>query len=571
MHRIHYIITITLLFLGSIGYAQTLIPAFPGAEGGGMYTTGGRGGKVYFVTSLDDTGIGNLDKREGTLRWCLAQEGPRTIIFKVSGTILLKSVLTIKDNTTIAGQTAPGDGICISGHTTQLKGSNVIVRYIRFRMGDLNSAAEDAFWGRYYANIIIDHCSMSWSVDECASFYDNGNFTLQWCILSESLRNSVHPKGAHGYGGIWGGRTASFHHNLLAHHDSRNPRMCGSRYSNLADLELVDFRNNVIYNWGSNSGYAGEGGRYNFVNNYYKPGPGSSNTTRIFQPNADDGTNQQAKGVWGTFYVNGNYMDGSTAVTEDNWAGIHPNPATKSKDELKSDIEFEVPFVTTQTADSAYNLVLVGAGASFHRDSTDARIVNEATNGLAPMRASKGTTRAGLIDSQKDVGGWEQYFYRDYQVPDDEDRDGMADEWELLTGLNPTDNSDQNLVDTTGYTMLENFLNSFFDIPDTTVVVPNDTTVVVSVLINGYETQLVVYPNPAIGNTCIRFNLDSDEAVKAEILTLTGKTIKVVANRRYQKGINKVSFDASVFNPGLYFCKITTSNGSIQMKKFLIK
>jgi hypothetical protein len=569
MKRIYYFITIGLLFCASIGYAQTEIPAFPGAEGGGMHSTGGRGGIVYFVTSLDDTGMGNSDTREGTLRWCLAQAGPRTIVFRVSGIILLKSVLTIKDNTTIAGQTAPGDGICIAGYTTQLKGSNVIVRYIRFRMGDLNSAAEDAFWGRYYTNVIIDHCSMSWSVDECASFYDNGNFTLQWCILSESLRNSVHPKGAHGYGGIWGGRTASFHHNLLAHHDSRNPRMCGSRYSNLADLELVDFRNNVIYNWGSNSGYAGEGGRYNFVNNYYKPGPGSSNTTRIFQPNADDGTNQQAKGIWGAFYVNGNYMDGSTAVTNDNWAGIHPNPATKSKDELKSDVEFTVPFVTTQTADSAYALVLAGAGASFHRDSTDARIVNEATNGLAPMRASKGTTRAGLIDSQKDVGGWEQYFFRDYQVPADEDRDGMADEWELTVGLNPADGSDQNLVDTTGYTMIENFLNSFFDIPDTTVV-PIDTTIV-PVLIKGYETQLVVYPNPAIGNTCIRFNLDQDEAVKTEILSLTGKTMKVVANGRYQKGINKVSFDASTLNHGLHFCRITTSDGSIQMNKFLVK
>jgi len=562
MKKLKPIIFVCLLLLATIGYTQSVIPAFPGAEGGGANATGGRGGNVYFVTSLEDTNAGNTTTGEGTLRWCLAQAGPRTIVFRVSGIIQLKSVLTIKENTTIAGQTAPGDGICIAGHTTQLKGSNVIVRYIRFRMGDLNAAAEDAFWGRYYANIIIDHCSMSWSVDECASFYDNENFTLQWCILSESLRNSVHPKGAHGYGGIWGGKTASFHHNLLAHHDSRNPRMCGSRYSNRADLELVDFRNNVIYNWGSNSGYAGEGGRYNFVNNYYKPSLGSSNATRIFQPNADDGSNQQALGVWGAFYVNGNHMSGSEAVTKDNWVGIQPNPAIKPIAELKSDVEFTVPFVTTQSADSAYWLVLAGAGASFHRDSTDARIVKEVADSLAPKRASKGTTRAGLIDSQKDVGGWEHYTFGAIEVPVDADRDGMADEWELTNGLDPTNSTDRNVTDTIGYTMLEHYLNQILE--DTTEYIP------VSATIRDFNPQLVVYPNPSRGITIVRFNMKQAGSGKVELVSLTGKVTQI-AKCDFQSGLNEVGFDASALAKGLYLCRVSSASGSTQMVKFLVQ
>jgi len=556
----NFIVATCLLLLATVGYAQTEIPAFPGAEGGGAYTTGGRGGKIYLVTSLDDTNAGNPTTGEGTLRWCLAQTGSRTIVFRVSGIIRLKSALKIPANTTIAGQTAPGDGICIADNTTQLNGGNVIIRYMRFRMGDLSAVQNDAFWGRNYSNIIIDHCSMSWSTDECSSFYDNENFTMQWCLLSESLRNSVHEKGKHGYGGIWGGKTATFHHNLLAHHDSRNPRMCGSRYSNKPELELVDFRNNVIYNWGANSGYAGEGGRYNFVNNYYKPGPGSSNKTRIFQPYPDDGANSQPAGIWGTFYVNGNYMDGSTAVTDDNWQGIHPNGSSSKKDEIKSDVEFEVPFVTTQTAAEAYELVLAKVGASFNRDSTDARIIDEVANKLAPVRASNGTTVGGLIDSQSDVGSWEEYAYNEDQVPADEDRDGMGDEWELANGLNPADKTDRNLIADNGYTSLEIYINQ---------LLPEEDSVSNPIL--NLNSVLLVYPNPAQGIARLRCNLDRDESVKAEIIALTGKTVKVISNGTCQSGINEISFDASTYQPGLYFCKITSSGGNNQVTRFLIK
>ncbi|MDR1673631.1 MAG: pectate lyase [Bacteroidales bacterium] len=433
--------------------ALKTLKAFPEAEGFGAETTGGRGGKILYVVRLED------DANAGSLRWALNQQGKRTVMFQVAGVIALKNSLEIKNgDLTIAGQSAPGNGICISGYPVILKADNVIVRHLRFRMGDATKQENDAFWGRNQKNIIIDHCSMSWSTDECASFYDNENFTLQWCILSESLRISTHSKGAHGYGGIWGGHGASFHHNLLAHHDSRNPRFCGSRYSNQPDLEMVDFRNNVIYNWGSNSGYAGEGGSYNIVGNYYKPGPETSNPARIFQPNADDGSNQQPAGIWGKFHVSGNYMlnrDGSpnTAINADNWAGMTPNPSSKSKDELKSISEFAKGSITTQSAQEAYEQVLQKSGASFRRDATDTRLINEVRNGLAPVRAyftlhaderpsGVTATKAGLIDSQNDVNGWDAYVFKTEDVPVDTDGDGMPDAWETANALNPKNASD---------------------------------------------------------------------------------------------------------------------------------
>lgn len=441
-----------MLFCTSLLFAQ---PAFPGAEGGGMYATGGRGGEVYYVNSLADTKEGDKATREGTLRWCLDRNGAKTILFKVAGIIHLTKPLNIPSNTTIAGQSAPGDGICIADNYVRIKGDNIIVRYLRFRLGDLQGVEDDAFKGMNCKDVIIDHCSMSWSTDECASFYDNTNFTLQWCILAESLTQSVHQKGSHGYAGIWGGKTATFHHNLLAHHDSRNPRMCGSRYSNEADLELVDFRNNVIYNWGSNSGYAGEGGRYNFVNNYYKPTKSSSNRSRIFSPNADDGKNKQQAGTWGKFYLDGNYMDGNEKVTKLNILGFQPNPSSKSKDDLLVWTAFEVPPVTTHTAQEAYELVLAHAGASLKRDSTDTRIVNETRLGLTPIKTTGGKTKPGLINSPSDVGGWDIYTYDATEVVMDTNVDGIPDGWleQNYPDKKATDLNEE------GYTYLEVYLN----------------------------------------------------------------------------------------------------------------
>ncbi len=470
------VVAILLVSLCAVGYLWAQTPAFPGAEGHARYTTtGGRGGKVYHVTKLTDDGS------KGTLRYAVRKSGVRTVVFDVSGTIELKSDLVISyPDITIAGQTAPGDGICLKNYQLKIDADNVIVRFIRCRMGEEQGAEKDAMEGQGHSNVIIDHCSMSFSTDECASFYDNTNFTLQWCFIAESLKASIHVKGNHGYGGIWGGKGASFHHNILAHHDSRNPRMCGSRYSARADLEKVDFRNNVIYNWGqTNSGYAGEGGSYNFVNNYYKPGPATKKSivARIFAPNADDGTNQQLKGVWGKFYVDGNYVDGScaydnvqsgadriAATNADNWNGIHPDTrnAELPAEGIKSTTAFDAGDVTTHTAQVAYEKVVALAGASLRRDTQDARIAGEILAGEYTYTGSV-TEQKGIIDLTSDVGGWPELLSTTPE--DDSDGDGIPDVWEKANGLDPDDDTDgaELWSDGSGYTALEVYLHSLVD------------------------------------------------------------------------------------------------------------
>lgn len=445
--------------------AQT--PAFPGAEGFGMFTTGGRGGKVYHVTSLADDGSA------GTLRYAVNQKGARTIVFDVSGTIELTKALSISNgDLTIAGQTAPGDGICLKNYELYLNARNVIIRFMRFRLGDEKpdydangkpNIDRDATWGRRKGDIIIDHCSMSWCTDECASFYDNNNFTMQWCMIAESLRGSLHPKGYHGYGGIWGGQGASFHHNMLAHHDSRNPRLCGSRYSNEPDKELVDIRNNVVYNWGAtNSGYAGEGGNYNFVNNYYKSGPatGSNIKYRIFSPNADDGTNSQPYGVYGHFYVSGNYMFEKGENWD--WNGIdvdNRNNYSMTKESIKSYTMFPVQSVTTHTAEVAFDKVCKLAGASLHRDAVDTHVASDAQQGKYTYTGSV-LGGKGIIDRPTDAGGWPKL--NNLPAPTDSDGDGMPDEWEESHGLDKNDASDGAVLTSggSGYTNLEVYMNS---------------------------------------------------------------------------------------------------------------
>lgn len=456
--------------------------AFPGAEGGGRFAKGGRGGTVYEVTNLDDAGAGSL-------RDAVSQPN-RTIVFRIGGIIHLKSTLKIaQDNITIAGQTAPGDGICIAGYTLSIQANNIIVRYIRCRLGDENDDEDDAMHStqKEMHDIIVDHCSLSWSVDETGTFYDIKNFTLQWCILSESLYNSVHSKGEHGYGGIWGGNKASFHHNLLADHTSRNPRFCGSRYTGKPDEEMVDFRNNVIYNWGRlNSVYGGEGGNYNMVNNYYKPGPATPGNVTV--SSASNKRNRilnytsyyysfdaavYPDTLWGgKFYIDGNYVDGYPDVTAHNWTkGVQKDGYSGAAElitKAKQDHPFPYEYVKTQTAEDAYRSVLDSAGAILpKRDIIDARIVHDAENGTAtyegPTYAAYNSTGishpSGIIDSQNDVGGYPDY--KNGTAPTDSDHDGMPDDWEKAKGLDPNNAKDGNeFTLNKSYTNLEVYLNS---------------------------------------------------------------------------------------------------------------
>ena len=456
--------------------------AFPGAEGGGMYTTGARGDsspEIYHVTNLNDSG-------SGSLRDAISEPG-RIVVFDVAGTINLTNYLRFSQpNITVLGQTAPGDGICVSGAPTTINADNIIIRYMRFRMGVYDEANkkydDDAFGGiSQTSDLIVDHSSMSWSTDECVSVYAIKNSTIQWCIITEPLNTSIHYEGGklqqHGYGGIWGGSPATFHHNLLAHHSNRTPRLCGSRYSNREDMEKADLCNNVIYNWTGEGAYAGEGGSYNIMNNYYKPGPVNASAKvhcRIFTAYVDDGKNQQAQGIYGKFYVNGNYFEtheklsnsqktelaNANADNTSSTAFCVKNNEVSTKDLLVS-LRFPIldDYSFVQSAQDAYQSVLLYAGASNLRDKIDKRIVKETQEGTFTYTGSNGGTN-GLIDTQADVEGWSEYASTT-TTQQDSDKDGIPDEWETANGLNPNDGSDGNKYNLSKeYTNLEVYLNS---------------------------------------------------------------------------------------------------------------
>ncbi len=453
---------IVLCFLGLNLHAQQI--AFPDAEGYGKYTKGGRGGVVYEVTNLNDSG-------EGSLRAAVEASGPRTVVFRLSGTIDLQSPLSIKNPfISIAGQTAPGDGICIKRHHLSIDADHVIIRYLRVRFGDESGDDADAVSSRYTRNIILDHISASWSVDETMSIYHCDSITVQWCIISESMSHSNHTKGSHGFGGIWGSNFSTYHHNLIAHHASRNPRMAsGSGYT--------DYRNNVIYNWGYNSCYGGENqqvgsskfvfSKFNMVANYYKPGPATVTgeiSYRIANP-----TMRKDKSDFGKWYVADNVMEGNKTVTSNNWnGGVQPSGGPDNLEFVKLEEAWPSMPINQQTAKEAYNSVLKNAGANLpKRDPVDTRIIKETKGGFASYEGSTykknkslsdPTKTCGIIDTQADVGGWP--ILESIPAPLDNDHDGMPDKWEKKNGLDPSNSEDRNSLGRDGYTMLEKYLNS---------------------------------------------------------------------------------------------------------------
>lgn len=438
-----------------INYEEMIgtVPAFPGAEGHGRYVTGGRGGEIRHVTNLNDHG-------DGSLRNAVSGDTKKIIVFDIAGYIDLDSMLEIGPNTTIFGQTSPGEGITLRYKTVNPVSDNVIIRFLRFRMGNIDSLQEDCIWTRHHSNIIIDHCSMSWSIDELASFYDNNNFTMQWCILGEALRYAGHYKGGeHSYGGIWGGKNASFHHNFLLHMQNRIPRLNGARYNwqgynhnkyaNTIEAERVDLRNCVMYNWGKGIAYGGDGGGYhNIINNYYKAGPATKNKTIVFQCSACDSKNSDGiipDGVMGKFYVRGNYVTAAgEEATDYDWKGVITDPGYEgSLDTLKIYEPIDPGIVTTHRAEIAFEKVLTYAGASFSRDDVDRRYVNDALIGTATFFGSNTKESAklpGIIDTPNDCGGWPNLNQGRRAI--DSDNDGIPDEWERENGLNPNDSED---------------------------------------------------------------------------------------------------------------------------------
>ena len=472
--------------------------AFPTARGFGKYVSGGRGCKVVEVTNLEDD---PKNPSEGSLRWALTVAGKEnaTIVFRVSGVIKIQpNAQKVRDlrakwkNVTIAGQTAPGEGILIRGGKMNFGGSdNLIIRNLRFRIGDIDEAdlakptdsrfIKGAGFGLENAkNVIIDHCCFGWSGEENMTMYDNHFTTVQWCIVHEGLYDAGHQKGARSYAHQWGGSPATYHHNLLAHNYNRSSRLNGASSTTEDRNVFMEYFNNVNYNWGKkNSCYGGENeaGTYsshecNFVGNYYKPGPSTPSGSYFMELSAarSGKTLNPNPSRW---YFADNVMEGSSSATNDNWSAIHNNTSytvagMKSEtlvypsaevtrlDKCKFD-DYDLYRTPTESAEEAYEHVLAKAGI-INRDQTEQRVVNEVRNKQAQY---KGTTlnKAGFIDSPDDAEGWPTYASATPVV--DNDHDGMADDWELAHGFNPADAEDgKQVVSTEGYTALEVYLNS---------------------------------------------------------------------------------------------------------------
>jgi pectate lyase len=421
---------LVLSLLAARAFAAEL-PSFPGAEGFGATTPGGRGGRVLFVDNLNDSGAGSF-------RAACEAEGPRTVIFRVAGTIQLKRPITVRNPfLTVAGQSAPGDGICLRDYPFGIETHDVIVRYLRSRLGDESSREEDCIDLLNGAHdCILDHCSATWSIDECLSTSGvDANCTIQWCLIGESLNQSKHSKGKHGYGSLARANgPMSWHHNLWIHNDARNPRL-GDAYGRGPTFPTFDVRNNIIYDFGGTASGLTQGIlKVNYVGNYLRPGPSSRAPKPITVGHPSDLT----------YFIRDNILEGNEALTKDN-TQFFTTIDFEGKHEVKTvGTPFPAPRVTpVQVSD-----VLASVGASLPvRDAVDARLVNDVV------------TRAGhLIDSQKEVGGWPEL--KSGPLPDDTDHDGIPDAWETAHGLDPKNPADAKALAKSGYSNLEEYLNN---------------------------------------------------------------------------------------------------------------
>ncbi|MEI8085286.1 MAG: T9SS type A sorting domain-containing protein [Paludibacter sp.] len=587
--KITYFFAIVFISLLSLSGIQAQTPAFPTAEGFGKFSTGGRGGQVVEVTSLADS----LVAIPGTLRWALTQYTgqPITVVFRVSGIIALKGdIRCMRNGITLAGQTAPGDGICIRGGKMNFGGStNLVFRHIRFRIGLSNGNTGGFLAGGSLgfengSSAIFDHCDFGWAAEENITMYDDHYVTVQWCLLHEGLYCAGHEKGERSYGAQWSGSPATLHHNLIANNVSRSTRFNGSNNA-LGDRNvLIDYVNNVNYNWGkTNSCYGGEreAGKYsthevNFVGNYYKPGAATPTSGNYFfeQSAARSGYVLTGPSYW---YVSGNVMEGDASGTTDNWTRVHNNTAYPL-DSLKSANARIIPAtyqITYTSALEAYNKVLAKVGA-FPRDSTDRRIVNEVatktssgkstvarypsaiTTSVTPpdttWTANKyfGTT-VGIIDQPAGAGGYPTY--NTYNEVVDNDHDGMADAWELANGLNPTDATDRNKLNATGYTALEVYLNSLVG-----EIIDHDFT---AAGINQTVAHKVsFYPTIATDKLTLISDIDLSNATIYSIDGAKLLTTSLVNNRL---------IDVSTLMEGSYLLSVTIKNGEIERFKFLKK
>ena len=517
--------------------------AFPGAEGSGCFSTGGRGGSVYEVTNLNNSGAGSLVDA--------VSQPNRTVVFLISGTISLGDViLEPKSNITIAGQTAPGDGICIKGRIhIGNSASNIIIRYIRVRVDEgAKNASGDAIDIDSGNNILIDHVSASFSRDEGISCQPtSNNVTVQWCIISEALTFESHSYGSLIRGAK--GQVKSYHHNLYAHNNSRNPRP-GNYTATSADSEGLhfDFRDNVVYNWkGNEPGYNADvtmTSRYNFINNAYISGIESNKVSKIFKEDCID--------AYG--YFSGNSYNG--VVPADPWSQVTFNGFTSAQTATYKARSYIVPMqvVTTTSAAQAKIDVLAKAGASKpKRDTIDNRIVSDVLNG-------KGTSIVNTAASPE--GGWPSLFSS--LPPVDSDHDGMPDVWETTNGLNPNSSADRNTVGADGFTMLEKYLNSLtFD--GATDVEESRSEKPESFILKQN------YPNPFNPNTIIAYQLAAPSFVSLNVYDVLGKEVAILAHAYQSVGSYKVDFNAHGLANGVYFYKLQTDVFSDIKKMILMK